>query len=202
VPLIANAAKAFQQALVSSCRLFPSTKNLGGYLFPILGNAEQQNGFLSFSRLLPISRGRSLNIIPIGMSDRSMYSGSLCENQYGLSDEFRHMANTPQGPMPAETIYGVRVDDALISSGPDSDLQKYVSSRVFFKFEGAQGNPFLSAGPGDSGAMFTFLGLPAFVYSTHNGYSINGIVLAELPDLNEPVAQPETGSIGSGGTCN
>lgn len=206
VPLITEIAKIFQQVLVGSCQVLPQSQSWGGALFPIIGNIGSANEPLAFKKILPVKPGSVLNVMPIGIADASMYGGNSCYGNFLSPGGFGEVMEKQIGPkptdialMPADTVYGVRVDDSLVSPGPNADLKRYVSSRVVFKFEGAKGDAFQAAGPGDSGAILSWVGIPSFVLTSHNGVPVNGVVLAQLPELNEPVANPDNGS---GGLCN
>ncbi|MFZ9519811.1 MAG: hypothetical protein ACO3A4_04980 [Silvanigrellaceae bacterium] len=210
-PRVQGLARAMQGVLQATCALAPTflgangdKSTLGGRLgalaFPVFGNASVAGGPLFFNFLAPVAKNNPVAVIPIGMDDGVSYAGTSCDDLFSRPAGFGAFDQTPVGIKPKSTVYGVRINNNYLTPGPEQDLMKYVSSRVVFKFEGVDANDgFQTAGPGDSGTMFTFLAMPSFVLSTHNGVRVNGVVLPQLPELNEPVANPANGS---GGPCN
>lgn len=190
VPFLKTVAESMQKILQTAC----AAQSWGGLLFPVIGNIKAENAPLVFDMILPVKLGSNINIVPIGGNTED-YQSSQCKG-INLMPQFGQLQLLNGIVRPKETTFGVRVNDALVSPGPQANLIEYVSSRVVFRFVGAEPNQkFRVAGPGDSGTMLSFMGLPSFVLSTRDGAPVNGVVLAEPPELNDSI---QSGGDGSG----
>ncbi|MEY3901360.1 MAG: hypothetical protein RL189_666 [Pseudomonadota bacterium] len=215
--IVQGAARGLQNFLKATC----AAETVGPRLFPIFGNVRLKDDlFKRWSTVLPIklndpskSSSSKLIIVPIDVRDLSDYQPSGCREtgiapNLGVAKD-RKDVNGNMVYLPSDTVYGVYVNDGALGSvnkqpsGPgektvDEKLVDYLSSRVVMKFEGSDGESFQVAGHSDSGALLSLMGLPAFVLSAALGVPINGVILAEPPELNDP--NPIGDSVG--GICD
>jgi hypothetical protein len=68
--------------------------------------------------------------------------------------------------------------------------------RVVYRFEAASREEADVVSPSDSGALWTFLGIPAFAITSHNGELTNGVVFDDIPDIN--TIDPDRGAVAAG----
>lgn len=215
--IVQGAARGLQGFLKASC----GAETFGPRLFPIFGNVRLKDDlFKQWSTVLPIKQNdpskpssSKLFIVPIGVRDLNVYEPSGC-SATGIGPNLgvaqgRKDVDGNMVYLPSDTVYGVYVNDGALESinkvpsGPgektvDEKLVDYLSSRVVMKFEGSEGESFQITNHSDSGALLSVMGLPAFVLSARQGQAINGVVLAEPPELNDP--NPIGDSVG--GMCD
>jgi hypothetical protein len=216
-PIVQGAARVLQRFLKDSC----AAETFGPRLFPIFGNVRlKDNLFKQWSTVLPIKLNDPSNpssskliIVPIGVRNLNDYEPSGC-NATGIGPNLgvADVGTDPNGNkvyLPTDTVYGVHVNDGALESinkepsspnekSVDDKLVDYLSSRVVMKFEGSRGESFQVASHSDSGALLSLMGLPAFVLSARLLEEINGVILTEPPELNDP--NPIGDSVG--GICD
>jgi len=208
--------KTFQQFLRATC---PSAE-FANQTFPVLINRKNK-GQLFFMQTEVLGPGQ-LNLMPIVGTDvgnsESFNTSAACKSAAVLP---RLGALVPRGgnSVPTEPTVAIDVDDKLLclpvdgNENPECSVEgrrnaatNYMGRRVIYKFEGAQPNPANIVGPTDSGTLWTFLLLPAFALTSHNGELVNGVVFDQIPDINtiDPdQAAPATDAQGNPiGTCN
>lgn len=212
--------KAFQQILRETC---PSSV-FANQTFPVLINRKNSAGQLTFGQAGVLGLGQ-LRIMPIVGTDVGKIPGfdtsAACTKAAvvgglgGLGGLVARGGNS----LPTESVIAIDVDDKLLclpvdgNENPECSVEgrrnaatNYMGRRVIYKFEGAQPNPANIVGPTDSGTLWTFLLLPAFALTSHNGELVNGVVFDQIPDINtiDPdQAAPATDAQGNPiGTCN
>lgn len=198
-------SRAAQDVLNGLCS-YGAQGRIATWFFPIQGNLEKSDGTQNQTQNFKLTKYGSISpvkneIMPLNNAFRLFGIGAFDPEQYPESSctksSSQALPGSPLQLLPAsrELSFAVHLDDFALnktatemSKEVDNPLLDYVSSRVLIRFpakDEKKQKDFLVT-HSDSGALMLFAGMPVFALSTHNGEPVNGVVLAELPDVNNP----------------
>lgn len=213
VPFYNQVSKAFQQALKLVC---PSPE-FANQIVPVFLNRASVRNPLMFRQFGLLGPGL-LKIMPIVGADAATgvgFSAGMCGNKASVVANLGDLETRTGGAqIPRESVVAIDADDALlclpvrsvdnkfVANPACSEEQRleapftYLGKRNVYRFEGATLNAANVVGPSDSGTLWTFLGIPAFALTSHNGELVNGVVFDDMPDIN--TIDPDRGAVAAG----